>query len=138
MRMVTRPTFRLLPARLQELVARAKSCRVHLLLLLLATVMLGSACAGKRPVKVVYLNRPHELNPADKKALTIAMQEVANWDAGAQVIDHRVQSHSRGYTVSLLISSTFNDQGMPEYSKNPIRNVEINRAWEVTGYHISQ
>lgn len=108
------------------------------MLLLLAVLMLGGACARKRPVKVVYINRPFELNAYDRRALTIAMEEVANWDAGARVIDHRVQSHSRGYTVSLLISSVFDEQGQPRYGRTPIRNVEINREWEVTGYHVSQ
>ena len=114
------------------------SLRGQLLLFVLVALMFGSACAGKRPVKVVYLNRPFDLSAQDKKALTIAMEEVANWDAGAQVIDHRVQRHSRGYTVSLLIAATFDDQGHPQYDKTPIRNVEISSGWEVTGYHISR
>jgi len=136
---VTRQSpFRSLKTRLRKLVSHVAGRRVQLLLLMLAALMLGSACAGKRPVKVVYLNRPFELGTKDKKALTIAMEEVANWDAGAQVIDHRVQSHSRGYTVSLLISTAFNEQGQPQYGKTPIRNVEINSNWEVTGYHASQ
>ncbi|MGB0580129.1 MAG: hypothetical protein ACPGVU_10540 [Limisphaerales bacterium] len=114
------------------------SLRAQMLLFVLAALMLGSACTGKRPVKVVYLNRPFEMSTQDKQALTIAMEEVANWDAGAQVIDHRVQRHSRGYTVSLLVAATFDEQGQPQYDKTPIRNVEISRDGEVTGYHISR
>jgi len=108
------------------------------LLTAMATLTLAVGCAKKRPPGVVYINRPLDLSPAEEQAVAVAKNEVSKWDLGAQVVDYRVQRHSQGYTVSLLISGAVDPQGNPLFDSHPVRNVELNREFEVVGYHISR
>ena len=110
--------------------------------LLACSLLLGAACRsarGKdRPVKVIYINRGAALSPEDRQALAVARAETGKWDTGLEVTDHRVQRHRQGWTVSLLLRSGYDDAGQPIFPAQPIRNIEVNRAFEVVGYHISQ
>jgi len=129
--------MKILPRNSYRLVAGLRD-RMHALVIVLFVVLfVGAGCATKKPVSVVYINRPLELSKAARLAMELAKAEVLKWDIGAKVTDYRVQRHSNGYTVSLLISTSFDNAGMPLYDKSPIRNVEINQAGEVVGYHIS-
>jgi hypothetical protein len=112
--------------------------RKHVWLLAAVTVLLaGVGCAKKKPVSVVYINRPMDLGPAAAQAVAQAKNEVTKWDFGTEIVDYRVQRHSNGHTVSLLIAGTFDNEGNPVYGKTPIRNVEVDQNGDVVGYHIS-
>lgn len=119
--------------------ARAVWKRRWLGLVLLALTV-GGACRSRapQPTKVIYINRRAAITPQEQQALATARAEVDKWDVGLQVADYRVQRHRKGWTVSLLLTSGLDEQGKPQFPEQPIRNVEINRAMEVVGYHVSQ
>lgn len=108
--------------------------------LILAALVVGGGCKSRKakPVKVIYINRRPALGQYEQQALAMARAEVEKWDTGLVVTDHRVQRHSGGWIVSLLLSSGTNEAGEATYPEQPIRNVEINRSMEVLGYHASQ
>lgn len=116
--------------------------RARWICVLLAALVLGGGCKSRkrpgRPVNVIYINRRAPLGPQEQQILALARAEVDKWDVGLEVADHRVQPNLNGWTVSLLLRSGFDDDGKPIFATQPIRNVEINRAMEVIGYHVSQ
>lgn len=113
--------------------------RISALLLLSLLLLGGTACKSKKkPARVVYINRAGELTPAAQNAVAVAKAEVAKWDQGVEVVDYRVQRHSQGWIVSLLVSGTADESGNPVYDDTPIRNVEVSKSGEVIGYHVSR
>lgn len=124
---------------LRFLSRRSLDYRILLSLIPVMTALLvTSGCARKKAPSVVYINRPLDLTPAEAQAVATAKNEVTKWDLGAEIIDYRVQRHGNGYTVSLLISGSYDKLGNPLYGKQPIRNVEIDQTGAVVGYHISR
>ena len=118
---------------------RSNLIRFVAITLLAAMTLVGSACkSAKKPARVVYINRAAELTPAAQNAVALAKAEVAKWDQGVEVVDYRVQRHSQGWNVSLLVSGAVDKFGNPEYGDTPIRNVEVSRSGEVVGYHVSR
>jgi len=119
-----------------------KQTRQWLSFALLFMVVGASAvgCKTKKPParpQIIFLNRAGEVGPAEERAMATAREEVAKWDSGAQIADVRVQRHTKGWNVSVLLSQGADDAGNPVYPPEPVRNVEINEAGEVTGYHSS-
>ena len=124
----------------QTLRALWRRCCFGLLLVVVVFSVAGVGCKSRKAkgVRVIYINRRASLGPLDEQALATARAEVDKWDAGMQVADHRVQRHSGGWTVSLLLTKGIGETGEAQYPEQPIRNVEINRAMEVLGYHASK
>jgi hypothetical protein len=126
----------------QSLPVRHAWARTGAVAVLLLALTFGGGCRSKarkgRPVNVIYINRRTPLGPQEEQALSLARAEVGKWDTGLTVTDHRVQPHLNGWTVSLLLSTGLTETGEPLFPEQPIRNVEINRALEVVGYHVSQ
>tara|TARA_Y100001934_G_scaffold280576_1_gene387636 strand:- start:1187 stop:1558 length:372 start_codon:yes stop_codon:yes gene_type:complete len=110
-----------------------------LLLVLAFSSLVGTGCRRKgKTAEVVYINRAQNLGLAEQRALDAAMGEVQKWDTGANVRDSRVQRHSKGWNVSLLLQEGFDDKGNPTFSDMPVRNVEIDMDGNVIGYHTSR
>lgn len=103
-------------------------------------LVLGSGCRraeAPRP-RVIYLNRREALSPGEQRALAAARGEVERWDAGARILDYRIQGHSAGWTVSFLLHLGLGDDGRPVLGEEPVRNVEIGYDGAVRGYHLSR
>ncbi len=105
--------------------------------ILVAVISSGCQSTPPKRSQTVFINRGSETGPAAERAIATARAEVGKWDSGAQIADVRAQRHTKGWFVSVLLSQGVDGAGNPIYPPEPVRNVEINEAGEVTGYHVS-